>query len=118
MGAWAATEGKRPVWAVTGDGGYGQYLAEQLTAVQYGMNITHVLLNNGELGKITKEQRAGEFEVWKTDLLNPNFAEYAKLCGALGLRVDKKEQLDDAMAEAREHQGPAMVEIVADPLLV
>ena len=70
------------------------------------------------LGKAPKDQRADAFDVWKTDLLNPNFAEYAELCGALGIRVDKKEQLDDAMAEAREHQGPAMVEIVADPLLV
>jgi len=118
MGAWAATDGKRPVWAVTGDGGFGQYLAEQLTAVKYGMNITHVLLNNNELGKISKEQAAGEFEVWKTDLHNPDFSEYAKLCGALGIRVDRKEDLDDAIGEARDHSGPAMVEVVADPRLV
>jgi len=118
MGAWAATDGKRPVWAVTGDGGFGQYLAEELTAVKYGMNITHVLVNNNELGKISKEQVAAEFEVWKTDLHNPNFADYARLCGALGIRVDRKEDLDDAMAEARDHAGPAMVEIVADPRLV
>jgi thiamine pyrophosphate-dependent acetolactate synthase large subunit-like protein/nitrite reductase/ring-hydroxylating ferredoxin subunit len=118
MGAWAATDGKRPVWVVTGDGGFGQYLAEELTAVKYGMNITHVLLNNNELGKISKEQVAGEFEVWKTDLHNPNFADYARLCGALGIRVDRKEDLDDAMAEARDHAGPAMVEVVADSRLV
>ncbi len=118
MGAWAAVDGKRAVWAVTGDGGFCQYLAEQLTAVQYGMNITHVLLNNGELGKIAKEQRAAEFAVWKTDLRNPDFAEYARLCGALGIRVEKKGQLDDAMAQARDHDGPAMVEIVADAQLV
>jgi pyruvate oxidase len=118
MGAWAATEGQRPVWAVTGDGGFGQYLAEQLTAVKYGMNITHVLLNNNELGKITKEQIAGEFEVWQTGLHNPDFAAYARLCGALGIRVERIEELDDAMAKARDHAGPAMIEVVADPKLV
>ncbi len=118
IGAWAAAGDKRPIWAVSGDGGFGQYMGEQLTAVQYGMNITHVLVNNNELGKITKEQRAGEFEVWKTDLHNPSFAEYARICGALGIRVEKKEQLDDAMAEARDHKGPAMVEIAADSVLV
>jgi hypothetical protein len=40
---------------------------EFTTAVKYGMNITHILLNNGELGKISKEQRgrmAGEWPVW------------------------------------------------------
>ncbi len=57
MGAWAAAP-DRPIVAVTGDGGFGQYLAEITTAVKYGMNITHVLLNNSQLGKITKEQRA------------------------------------------------------------
>ena len=44
------------VVAVTGDGGFGQYLAEFTTAVKYGMPLTHVLLNNGELGKISREQ--------------------------------------------------------------
>src|SRR5438270_7263375 len=52
---------RRPIVAVTGDGGFGQYLAEITTAVKYGMNITHLLLNNSQLGKITKEQRAAEW---------------------------------------------------------
>ena len=77
MGAWAAAP-DRPIIAVTGDGGFGQYLAELTTAVKYDMNITHVLLNNSSLGKITKEQRAGHFEVWQTALHNPDFAEYAR----------------------------------------
>jgi pyruvate oxidase len=118
MGAWAATEGKRPVWAVTGDGGFGQYMAEPLTAVKYGMNITHVLINNCELGKISKEQVAAEFKVWQTELHNPNFAEYAQLCGALGIRVERAGALDGALAEARDHEGPSMVEVMADVLLI
>ena len=48
--------------AVTGDGGFGQYLAEFTTAVKYGMPITHVLLDNQELGKIAKEQRAADMD--------------------------------------------------------
>ncbi|MHC5010040.1 MAG: thiamine pyrophosphate-binding protein, partial [Planctomycetota bacterium] len=83
MGAWAATQEDdprfqgRPVVAVSGDGGFGQYLGEVTTAVKYGMNITHVLLNNSELGKISKEQRAGNWDVWQTSLHNPDFARYA-----------------------------------------
>ena len=83
MGAWAAAP-ERPVVAVTGDGGFGQYLAELTTAVKYGMPITHVLLNNSQLGKISKEQRAGGLAVWQTSLHNPDFAAYAELCGAHG----------------------------------
>ncbi len=117
MGAWAAAP-DRTIVAVTGDGGFGQYLAEITTAVKYGMNITHVLLNNGQLGKITKEQRAAEWDVWQTGLHNPDFAAYAQLCGAFGVRVTDRAQLDDALAAALAHDGPALVDIVTDADLV
>ena len=93
-------------------------MAEYTTAVKYGMDITHVLLNNSELGKISKEQRSADYDVWQTSLHNPNFAEYAELCGALGLRVTDASQLEGALAEALAHDGPATVEILADPLLI
>ncbi len=118
IGAWAATEGERPIIAVTGDGGFAQYMAEVTTAVRHGMNITHVMLNNGQLGKISKEQRAGEWEVWQTQLHNPDFSRYAENCGALGIRVTALADLDAALAEALEHEGPAMVEVMTDPDLV
>ncbi len=96
MGAWAAAP-DRPIVAVTGDGGFGQYLAELNTAVKYDIPITHVLLNNCQLGKIAKEQRAAEWDVWQTSLHNPNFAEYAQVCGAQGIRVNAASELDDAL---------------------
>ena len=116
MGAWCAAP-DRKVIAVTGDGGFAQYMAEVTTAVKYEMDITHVLLNNCELGKISKEQRAGEWDVWKTDLHNPNFARYAENCGALGVRVTESAELEDALQRALEHPGPAMVEVMADAQL-
>ena len=124
MGAWAATQEDDPrfkgrkVISVSGDGGFGQYLAELTTAVKYGMDITHVLLNNNELGKISKEQRAGDWDVWQTSLHNPDFADYANLCGALGLSVREKSELDGTISEALEHDGPSLVEIHSDVELV
>ena len=117
IGAWAAAPERKTV-AVTGDGGFAQYMAELTTAVKYGMDITHVLLNNSELGKISKEQRAGEWDVWQTDLSNPNFAEYAELCGGLGVRVTSVTDLPGAFERAIAHEGPALVEILTDPELV
>ena len=123
MGAWAATQDLeehrgRKVVSVSGDGGFGQYLAEFTTAVKYGMDITHVLLNNSELGKISKEQKAGEWPVWQTALRNPNFASYATLCGGLGKRVKSADALPAALEEALAHPGPALVEIISDAELV
>jgi thiamine pyrophosphate-dependent acetolactate synthase large subunit-like protein/nitrite reductase/ring-hydroxylating ferredoxin subunit len=117
MGAWAAAP-DRPTVAVTGDGGFAQYMAEVTTAVKHGMNITHVLLNNGQLGKIAKEQRAGEWDVWQTTLHNPDFSAFARNCGALGIRVTDRAGLDAALAEAVAYDGPAMVEVMTDPDLV
>ncbi|MDF3341450.1 thiamine pyrophosphate-binding protein [Mycolicibacterium septicum] len=114
MGAWAAAP-NRPIVAVTGDGGFGQYLAEVTTAVKYGMNITHILLNNGELAKISDEQRAAEYAVWQTSLHNPDFAAFARNCGAHGVRVTDPADLTAAITEALDHPGPAVVEVVTDP---
>ncbi len=128
MGCWAATQRAPGVdgspWAdhavvsVSGDGGFGQYAMELTTAVKYGMNITHVLLNNAELGKISKEQRAAELDVWQTSLHNPSFAEFAQLCGAAGYLVRTPAELDTALTAALVHPGPALVEVITDPLLV
>ena len=117
IGAWAANP-NRPIIAVTGDGGFGQYMAELTTAVKYKMNITHILLNNNELGKISKEQRADQLDVWKTSLHNPDFSKYAENCGALGIRVTDKSQLEKAIIKALDYQGPSMVEIMTDSLLI
>jgi thiamine pyrophosphate-dependent acetolactate synthase large subunit-like protein/nitrite reductase/ring-hydroxylating ferredoxin subunit len=112
MGAWAAEPGRKII-AVAGDGGFGQYMGEFTTAVKYNMNITLVLLNNSELAKISREQRGGNFHVWQTDLHNPNFAQYAKNCGGLGLRVEKIEDLRIALDEAFAYEGPSLVEIIS-----
>lgn len=118
MGAWAAVGNQRPIIAVAGDGGFCQYLAELTTAVKYKMPIKAIILNNSELGKISKEQRAGEFDVWATDLINPNFSEYANSCGALGIRVTDDARLVEAMKTIMEHQGPALLEIITDVGLI
>ena len=123
IGAWAATQdfpahAGRKVVSVSGDGGFGQYMAEFTTAVKYNMDITHVLLNNAELGKISKEQRAGEWPVWETSLVNPGFAAYARLCGGKGIRVTERAELQSALADAIAFDGPALVEVMTDAELI
>ncbi|GET24420.1 thiamine pyrophosphate-binding protein [Prolixibacter sp. NT017] len=118
LGAWAATRGKRQIVAVAGDGGFAQYMAELTTSVKYGMDIKLILLNNNELGKISKEQRAGHFDVFATGLHNPNFSEFANSCGALGIRVTQKEELEKTMKNVLHHDGTALLEIITDVALV
>lgn len=123
MGAWAATQDieefkGRKVISISGDGGFGQYPMDFTTAVKYGMDITHILLHNGELGKITKEQKSGEWPVWETDLQNPSFSAFARLCGGHGERVTETAAIGKAIETALAINGPALVEIMTDAELV
>ncbi|NQY06158.1 MAG: Rieske 2Fe-2S domain-containing protein [Flavobacteriaceae bacterium] len=118
IGAYAAVGDSRPVVAVAGDGGVCQYLAEITTLVKYKMPVKLIILNNHELGKISKEQRAGEFDVWKTSLTNPDFAEFARSCGAWGKQIKDSEALDEAMKELFDQKGPGVLEIITDVNLI
>jgi pyruvate oxidase len=117
IGAWAAYP-DRPVVAVTGDGGFGQYATELTTAVKYRIPIKHVLLNNHALGKISKEQVAADYPVWHTSLHNPDWAGYAELCGATGIKVTRRDQLDVAMARLFAATGPALLCVEQDAELL
>ncbi|NBH06966.1 thiamine pyrophosphate-dependent enzyme, partial [Amycolatopsis sp. SID8362] len=117
LGAWAAAP-DRPIVAVTGDGGFGQYAAELTTAVKYGIPVKHVLLNNNALGKISKEQLAGDYPVWQTSLVNPDWAAYAELCGAKGISVTARDQLDEAMAALFAAEGPTLLCVEQDAELL
>ncbi|MGH3767059.1 MAG: thiamine pyrophosphate-binding protein [Pseudonocardiaceae bacterium] len=117
LGAWAAAP-DRPIVAVTGDGGFGQYATEITTAIKYGIPIKHILLNNNALGKISKEQLAEDYPVWHTSLHNPDWAGYAQLCGATGIRVTSRDQLDEAMSALFASDGPALLCVEQDAELL
>lgn len=92
-------------------------LADFTTAVKYGMDLFIVLLHNKELGKISKQQWDGEWEVWQTSLHNPNFAEFARLCGGEGTGVEKASQLKSAFEAGLKSKKPFIAEIISDALL-
>lgn len=118
IGAWAAVKDSRPVVAVAGDGGFGQYMADFTTLVRHQMPVKVILLNNNELGKISKEQRGVDLQVWQTAMVNPDFAAYAQSCGAWGKRITSPEEIESAMTELFEQEGPGLLEISQDVTLL
>ncbi|TCO58305.1 thiamine pyrophosphate-dependent enzyme [Actinocrispum wychmicini] len=70
------------------------------------------------LGKISKEQLAGDYPVWQTSLRNPDWAAYAELCGATGIRVTSRDQLDDAMTLMFSTDGPVLLCVEQDAELL
>lgn len=102
----------RKVLSISGDGGLGQYLAEVTTAVKYALPLTHVVLDNGELAKISREQLGAIRPVWETTLVNPDFGAYARDCGAAGFTVRSADELRATLDEAlRIDDRPSLVHI-------
>lgn len=102
----------RRVVAWGGDGSFMMTAQEMATAVRYGLNLTIVVVNNGRYGTIRNHQDASfPGRVSGTDLTNPDFARFAQSFGAFGRRVRTPEEFGDAVQEALEEAGPALVEI-------
>jgi nitrite reductase/ring-hydroxylating ferredoxin subunit len=69
----------------------------------------------GNLMKDGNVQRYGEFDVWKTELSNPNFSDFAQSCGMTGLRAENNVEVEAKMKELFQTEGPALLEVITDP---
>jgi pyruvate oxidase len=113
--ALASLEPGRPVLAMAGDGGIGITMAELATAVRLNLPLVAVIFNNGKLAAVKFEQEVMGWPEYESRLYNCDFAEYAKACGAHGLRVTAPEDLAGALREALTCGRPCLVEVVCDP---
>jgi len=104
-----------PVWAISGDGGFQMNMAEIATMVQEGLEVKLAIFNNGYLGMVRQWQqffhggRYASTPIWSPD--------YVKLAGAYGIpgwRVEQASQVQDALRQANETPGPALVELVIE----
>jgi acetolactate synthase-1/2/3 large subunit len=111
IGAQIARPDKE-VWAIVGDGGFQMTLQELATAVQEQLPIRIAVCNNGYLGMVRQWQELfydGRYEA--TRLLNPDFVKLAEAYGVPGWRVTRLDEVGDAVAEARQSTGPALIEL-------
>jgi acetolactate synthase I/II/III large subunit len=114
--AAAALYPERTVVTMAGDGCFLMSGNELATAVQFGLNVTVIVVNNGMLGTIRMHQeRTFPGHVIATELRNPDFTAYAESFGALGLLVERTEEFPAALARALAHAGPALIELRTDP---
>jgi pyruvate dehydrogenase (quinone) len=103
---------RRQVISLSGDGGFTMMMGEFVTLIQMGLPVKIVVLNNGTLGFVELEMKAGGFLDSGCDLKNPNFAAMANAMGIRGIRVEKPQQLRGALQEAFKHDGPALVDVI------
>ena len=106
---------EKTVVCITGDGGFSMAMGDFITAVKYELPLIVVVLNNKKLAMIELEQRMEQFPPFGVDLLNPDFAAFAKACGGIGIKVLKPEELKGALEQAIKMNMPTILDVNTDP---
>jgi acetolactate synthase I/II/III large subunit len=111
-----AVHPERVVLSWNGDGCFMMNGQELATAVQYGLAVVFVVVNNGMYGTIRMHQERNYPErVLGTELTNPDFAALARAYGAHGEVVTETGEFAPAFERALAAGGPALIEVRIDP---
>jgi acetolactate synthase-1/2/3 large subunit len=107
---------ERTVICFAGDGDFLMSGQELATARQYDAPIIVIVVNNGMYGTIRMHQeRHYPGRVVGTDLVNPDFAAYARAFGAFGATVTETTQFAAALENALAAGTSALIELRIDP---
>jgi pyruvate dehydrogenase (quinone) len=110
MGAQAASPG-RQVISLSGDGGFSMMMGDFISLSQLRLPVKVIVLNNGSLGFVAMEMKAGGYLDTGTDLANPDFAAMAKAMGVASWKVTESAALEGSLREALAAPGPALVDV-------
>jgi len=115
IGAQVGNPGKL-VWSICGDGGFQMTLMELATIAENNLPIKYAILNNNHLGMITQWQGLFYNQDYQAETYtgNPDFVKLAEAYGIKGIRVSKKDNVENAIIEANEHNGPVLVDFVIE----
>lgn len=113
MGAALAAPG-RPVFSLTGDGGFNMMLGELETARRLGLTFTVIVVNNAASGYVKALQHLvyGPGSYHASDLSETNYADVARALGCTGLRVETPGDLAGALRTALQTRGPTVLDVV------
>jgi len=112
LGAKVAFPGRQVV-SVSGDGCFMMTGQELATAVQHGINVVAIVINDRCLTGIAALQDVHyDGRRIAVHLVNPDFVRFAESFGALGLRVEQPKEFRPALRKALEAATPSLIEIV------
>ncbi len=106
----------RPVFAVVGDGGFGHVWSELETARRHGVRVVVAVMNNAILGYQKHAENAGLGRYTNVcDFCPVDHAAIAEACGVKGIRLARAEDTAAAIRDALAHDGPVVIDVLADP---
>ena len=111
---------QRPVVVFTGDAGFWYHIAEVETAVRWKINTVTIVNNNGGGNQSKRgfdrayggEQTEQARELWTYNKMN--FAKLAEDMGAIGIRVEKPEDIGPAIKTALAADRPVIIDVLTD----
>lgn len=115
IGAQVAYPGRQVV-TVSGDGGISMLLGELITVAAYNLPVKIVVFNNSTLGLVKLEMFQDGFPDFGVDVPAVDYGAVANALGIFGQHVEDPQLVETALRAAFAHDGPAVVDIVTDPL--
>jgi len=111
--------GNYAIWVhvcFAGDGCFQMTMQDFTTAVQYGVSIIVIVVDNGQYGTIRMHQtRRFPDRDCSTRLRNPDFAAFAEACGGAAFRVERTEDFFSAFEAAERAGRPALIHVKIAP---
>lgn len=109
----------RPVVAICGDGGFGMVPHVVATAVEYGIPVTWIVWNNGGLGVERPDGSSRYTSRWMHhptgEPMPTDYAAVARAYGAAGIRIERPDELGDALEGAIQANKPTVLDVQVDP---
>ena len=120
LGAAIGVQVGRPdakVVSIMGDGSFGFSVGELETVTRLGLPILFVVFSNSVYGWIKAGQKSGfEGRYYSVDFTRTDHAAVAAAYGVKSWRVEQPGDLERVLREAARHDGPALVDVIAQPL--
>ena len=103
------------VFNIAGDGSIQMNIQELATAVNNNLPIKIAILNNGYLGMVRQWQELFYNHRYShTELINPDFTKIAEAYGAVGMRIEKREDVAPALQEALSVKKPVVMDFLVE----
>ena len=102
------------VICISGDASFQMCLQELGTISQYGLNVKTMILNNGWQGMVRQWQQAFYGERYSSSNMEVGMPDIELLCQAYGIKgmvVNKREELESAIAQMLAHDGPVVMDL-------
>ena len=111
IGAQIGSPG-RTVFDISGDGSFQMNIQELATAVTYKLPVKIAILNNQFLGMVRQWQEIFHNRRYSNTCLrsNPDFVKIAEGYGAMGILIEKPEDVRPAIEAAIKHDGPVVMD--------